>query len=241
MRLALVFLSISAVTAAFAQSKRADLPKEHRRAEQAAAAAAAVAAAVEPIQCPVTGRPIDLNVSIEFEGRRVYFADATAREKFLDDPGQYAEAVRKQWDLMRPPRVQVLCPVTGKPVDPEVSTLWNGVRIYFASAEAKATWEKDPQRYAAKLEESYTFQTVCPCGYGDIRPDVSLEYNGRTLYFCCPGCREGFKRNPEAMLKQVDEQIAANKLKWERWRAAQQPPAREQGRGPATQEAPAGP
>ena len=52
MRLALVFLSISAVTAAFAQSKRADLPKEHRRAEQAAAAAAAVAAAVEPIQCP---------------------------------------------------------------------------------------------------------------------------------------------------------------------------------------------
>ena len=141
MRLALVFLSISAVTAAFAQSKRADLPKEHRRAEQAAAAAAAVAAAVEPIQCPVTGRPIDLNVSIEFEGRRVYFADATAREKFLDDPGQYAEAVRKQWDLMRPPRVQVLCPVTGKPVDPEVSTLWNGVRIYFASAEAKATWE----------------------------------------------------------------------------------------------------
>ena len=154
MRLRFSFLSISAVTAF--RDKRADL--KHRRAEQAAAAAAAVAAAVEPIQCPVTGRPIDLNVSIEFEGRRVYFADATAREKFLDDPGQYAEAVRKQWDLMRPPRVQVLCPVTGKPVDPEVSTLWNGVPLLRFRGGEGDLGEGPAAAHAAKLEESYTFR-----------------------------------------------------------------------------------
>jgi YHS domain-containing protein len=234
MRYALVFACISFVTAALAQSKRADLPKAHRKAEQAAAAAAATAAAAEKPLCPVTGRPIDLNVWTEIDGKRVYFADEAARAKFLEDPGQYAEAVRRQWELMRPPRVQVLCPVTGKPVNPQVSTLWNGERIYFATPEAKATWEQHPQRYAEKLEQCYTFQTVCPCGYGDIQPDVSLEYKGRTLYFCCPGCRAAFERNPEPMLKQIDERIEANKRRWEQQRAAQQ-------KEPAKQSSPATP
>jgi YHS domain-containing protein len=222
MRFALICLLISAAPPAFAQSKRADLPKTHRVAEeQAAAKAAAAAGAV----CPVTGRPINPEIWTDVEGKRVYFADEAARTKFLEDPGQYAEAMRAQWELMRPPRVQVLCPVTGKPVNPQISTLWNGERIYFATPEAKAAFEEQPQRYAGKLKDCYTFQTVCPCGYGEIRPDVSLEYKGRTLYFCCPGCREAFKRNPDAMMKQIDERIEANKRRWEQQHPATQPAA----------------
>jgi YHS domain-containing protein len=237
MRLALIFVCIWSVTTAFAQSKRADLPKEHRKAEQAAAAAAATAAEVEKPVCPVTGRPIDLNVWTELDGKRIYFADEAARAKFQENPGQYAENVRKQWELMRPPRVQVLCPVTGQPVNRQVSTLWNGERIYFASPAAKATWEEHPQRYAEKLKQCYTFQTVCPCGYGDIRPDVSLEYKGRTLYFCCPGCRDAFRRNPEPMLKQMHQRIEANKRRWEQQQAARQNKPAEQS-PPGTQPAP---
>jgi YHS domain-containing protein len=237
MRLALICCFVVTISTASAQSKRADLPKAHRAAERAAATAAAVQEAV----CPVTGQPIDPNISTEVEGKRVYFADEAARAKFLDDPGQYQEGVQQQWELMRPARVQVLCPVTGKPVNPEVSTLWNGERVFFAMPEAKAAWKQEPQRYAGKLEESYTFQTVCSCGYGDIRPDVSLEYKGRTLYFCCPGCREAFKRNPEPMLKQVDERIEANKRRWERQHPAQQPKSGEQAPKAGGQTRPATP
>jgi Cu+-exporting ATPase len=29
------------------------------------------------------------------------------------------------------------------------------------------------------------------------------EYNGQTFYFCCPGCKESFEREPEKYLTQA--------------------------------------
>lgn len=42
---------------------------------------------------------------------------------------------------------------------------------------------------------------VCPVMGTEI-PDVtraaaSSEYNGKTYYFCCPGCKAAFDKNPE--------------------------------------------
>ncbi len=230
MRVALIAALMLAVSAALAQSKRADLPKTHRSAVQAAERAAAARAATsapaeaEPL-CPVTGRAIDRQIWTEFRGKKVYFADEAAREKFIASPYDYSDAVKAQWEAMRPLRVQVLCPVSGKPVDNAISAEWQGETIYFATPEARRAWEQDPQRYAGKLDGCYTFQTLCLCGMGEIRPDVSLEYKGRTLYFCCPSCRAEFERNPDELLKQSDERTAANKLKWEQQHPVQPTPA----------------
>lgn len=36
----------------------------------------------------------------------------------------------------------------------------------------------------------------------DPKKALSLEYNGKTYYFCAPGCRYQFKENPEKFLKE---------------------------------------
>ena len=172
-------------------------------------------AADEPL-CPVTGERIDRAISVQFRGKPVYFATAAARGKFEEDPYEYAEGIRKQWEALRPLRVQVLCPVSGKPVDLKVSLTRAGEPLYFATAAARTAWEKNARAYEEKLPACYTFQTICPCGVGEIKPDVTMLLEQRTIYFCCTGCRETFKRHPELFVGDMDARTKANQQNWEK-------------------------
>lgn len=50
----------------------------------------AVTAAVEQTVCPVTGDPIDKNVSIDYQGKKVYFCCPACIAPFKADPNKYA-------------------------------------------------------------------------------------------------------------------------------------------------------
>ena len=65
-----------------------------KKKEQPAAPAAvkqAVTAAVEQTVCPVSGDPIDKNVSIEYQGKKVYFCCTACIAPFKADPNKYAD------------------------------------------------------------------------------------------------------------------------------------------------------
>lgn len=49
-------------------------------------------------------------------------------------------------------------------------------------------------------------QTTCPVMGGKIDTDISIEHDGRTVYFCCKGCIEPFRKNPDKYLSKLDEQ-----------------------------------
>lgn len=49
-------------------------------------------------------------------------------------------------------------------------------------------------------------QQVCPVMGGDINKDLYVEYEGRRIYFCCKGCPEKFRENPEKYVKKLDSQ-----------------------------------
>jgi len=174
-------------------------------------AATAPAAA---IPCPVTGRPIDRNVVTRFRNRWVYFADTAALQTFEADPYEYADQVQRQWALDRPLRVQVRCPVTGRPIDPQIYDGHGETAVFFATAAARDEYRSDPARFAAKLDQAFTFQTGCGTCDGDILPDVSLLDDGRTLYFCCRGCRAAFEKDPAAYRSKILARIAANETAW---------------------------
>jgi YHS domain-containing protein len=62
--------------------------------EQPAAPAAvkqAVTAAVEQTVCPVSGDPIDKKVSIDYQGKKVYFCCTACVAPFKADPNKYAD------------------------------------------------------------------------------------------------------------------------------------------------------
>jgi YHS domain-containing protein len=52
--------------------------------------------------------------------------------------------------------------------------------------------------------EKTTKEVVCPVTGIKLNPAKAYAktvYKGKTYYFCCPGCPEEFKKNPEKFIK----------------------------------------
>lgn len=164
------------------------------------------------IKCPLMDEPVDKDAYTYYKGQRVYFCCKKCIAKFEKDPDKYADAVKKQWELTKPLRVQIKCPVTGKPVDSKVFVEGEFARVYFADDASKAAWEKKGS--PALADDCYTFQTACPVSGNPIDPTATATVDGRTIYFCCSKCPAGFEKDKAANLKKLDEQIKKNQEAW---------------------------
>ena len=60
--------------------------------------------------------------------------------------------------------------------------------------------------FAAPTQTKGQAQTVCPVLGNKIDKNVYTDYQGKRIYFCCAGCVEPFKKNPEQYLKKMEEQ-----------------------------------
>jgi YHS domain-containing protein len=49
-------------------------------------------------------------------------------------------------------------------------------------------------------------QTACPVMGGKVDRSVFTDYQGKRIYFCCSGCVDDFKKNPDKYMKQIEEQ-----------------------------------
>ena len=49
---------------------------------------------------------------------------------------------------------------------------------------------------------------LCPIMGNEVDPEVFVDYKGRRIGFCCPGCDEAFLAEPEKYLKKLDAAIA---------------------------------
>ncbi len=56
------------------------------------------------------------------------------------------------------------------------------------------------EQVAAEVE-----QTTCPVMGGAINKDIFVEYKGKKVYFCCPGCEEQFNKEPEKYIAQLPQ------------------------------------
>ncbi|MHC4546051.1 MAG: YHS domain-containing protein [Planctomycetota bacterium] len=48
-------------------------------------------------------------------------------------------------------------------------------------------------------------QTTCPIMGMAIDKKVFVEYKGKKVYFCCPGCEDKFKAEPEKFLAKLPQ------------------------------------
>jgi YHS domain-containing protein len=46
-------------------------------------------------------------------------------------------------------------------------------------------------------------QTVCPVMGGEIDKTKFVDYNGKRIYVCCPGCLDELRKNPEKYVKKL--------------------------------------
>ncbi len=108
----------------------------------------------------------------------------------------------------------------GGQVDPDVYADHEGRRVYFCCEACPAKFSRDPGRYLRKLDEELSRrllrsvpQEKCPVTGRGINEDISVEHDGRRVYFCCQGCPEQFNQSPEKYVQKLDEQARQRLLK----------------------------
>lgn len=62
-----------------------------------------------------------------------------------------------------------------------------------------------PEEVAEKAISAITEQTVCPVMRGKIDKDIFIEYKGKKVYFCCPGCKPKFEKNPQKYINKLPQ------------------------------------
>lgn len=67
--------------------------------------------------------------------------------------------------------------------------------------------EHDPEAQASQptSADAGQAQTVCPVMGGKIDKKFFADHEGRRVYFCCAGCVEPFKKDPEKFVKKLKD------------------------------------
>jgi YHS domain-containing protein len=91
------------------------------------------------------------------------------------------------------------CPVSGGPVAEKHRTEYKGQYVYVCCEGCLNEFNKDPEKYIAKMskEDKEAVQTnaLCPIMNTAINTKVSLEDEGRKVYFCCSSCLGKYKKD----------------------------------------------
>jgi len=117
----------------------------------AAAAFAADPAGGKPqTACPVSGRVVDKAQHLDWQGQRVYFCCGACPGKFKADPEAHFSKLAAQGVVLE--NIQTACPVSGEPLEERESFVdFKGRRVFFCCDKCIKEFEKDPQKYLAKL------------------------------------------------------------------------------------------
>lgn len=125
-----------------------------------------------------------------------------------DDHGHKHEKAAK--DEATEVKPQTTCPLTGKELaDKELFADHEGKRVYFCSPECRAPFLEDPEKYIKKLEDEGVtlakLQTKCPVmTKNNINKKLFADYEGKRVYFCCPGCKPTFLKDPGKYIKKIE-------------------------------------
>lgn len=176
--------------APFLLAAESEKPDHHAQAGEAKAAQAS--ARVQKT-CPVSGKPVNKNTFIEYEGQKVYFCCNECPAKFKASPEKHLPALYRQ---IYPQRVQVTCPVMGEAIDGKTFIDFKGQRVGFCCDDCPPKFKAHPGKYAAELEATYTDQVHDPVTGQAIDPQLSIEHQGKTVYFSSSNAMKEFEAHP---------------------------------------------
>ncbi len=175
--------------------------------------------------CPVLGDEIDFFVSVRTDEGPVFFCCPNCIKKYKADPDKYAAKTAAQRQaLAKLPKVQITCPLSGKPVGKKVFTEQLGQKVYFCRNDCKGKFDSDPSKYKADLANSYWYQTKCPVMGEEIDPKAFTTLaEGRKVFFCCMACDKKLRADPAKYLPnlaaqgiKVDEAMLSEEHKGEK-------------------------
>jgi YHS domain-containing protein len=170
----------------------------------------------EVVTCPVSGEKIkksEAKGSLEYEGKTYYFCCENCQAAFEKDPERYINQENQEGHMhahqhgeeqgQEKQEGTVVDPVCGMKIEKSEAKAtyeYNGKTYYFCTDGCKEKFVQNPENY---LKEE-TDKVTCPVMGHEIEKSSaagSMEYNGKTYYFCCMDCKEKFEKNPEKYIK----------------------------------------
>jgi YHS domain-containing protein len=164
--------------------------------------------------CPITGKEIDKKFYTDYEGKRVYFCCENCPAEFKKDPAKYVKKLTDEGlTLENTPKPQTMCPVMNEKINKKFFTDYEGKRVYFCCGACPGMFKKNPEKYmkilkeqGVTLEDVAKTQETCPVLEGrPINKKFYVDYEGKRIYFCCPGHDKKFLEDPEKYMKQMKE------------------------------------
>lgn len=143
---------------------------------------------------PVCGMSVDIASAkyiSEYKGETFYFCAASCKSSFDQNPEQYLDA---------PPSGEAIDPVCGMTVgiaSAKYMSEYNGELYYFCAAGCKASFDKNPAQYLDAPPSGEAIDPVCGMTVDIASAKYMSEYQGEFYYFCAPGCKASFDKNPE--------------------------------------------
>ena len=110
-------------------------------------------------------------------------------------------------------------PICGMTVDPKSAkfkTTYEGRTYYFCAPGCLSTFEREPEKYRSQVESSNPVgglvqlsvvqspAAIDPVCHMKVDPDTASHsslFDGTTYYFCAPGCKTAFDKEPRAYLE----------------------------------------
>ncbi len=166
--------------------------------------------AAEMVKCPVSGKEIkksEAKATYEYNGKTYYFCCENCKETFLRNPDKYAlqgsESHEGHMHSYHQENEMVVDPVCGmqlKKEEAEISYQYNGKTYYFCMEGCKDKFVKNPEQYV-NIDKAFVTCPVSGEEFDVSKAAGSYEYEGKTYYFCCEGCKEKFLKDPEKYTK----------------------------------------
>ena len=158
--------------------------------------------------CPVMGETVDFSLSVATDEGPVFVCCKGCIKKMQKSPDKYADGIAAQRkSLVGREKVQVACPISGKPIDKDVFADVSGQKIYMCCPGCVGKYKAAPDKFAAKLAASYTYQTKCPLSGEKIDPTVFATMpSGLKIYTCCTKCSAKFQDDPEKYWSGLEKQ-----------------------------------
>jgi len=162
--------------------------------------------------CPVSGQPaiedsvLDLAKLKAGEGK-VYFCCKNCPKAFEKEPAKFA--LKTALQLAETGQImQVSCPVSGHDFDRDVAVEMGNTKVAFCCENCLKKYKDadDEGKFKvvfADLDKGFTRQVKCPVSGKPINPTASVEYEGKKVYFCCPGCPAAFEAEPKKFLEKL--------------------------------------
>ena len=76
--------------------------------------------------------------------------------------------------------------------------------VNFLSGCKKKT-ESSETTTAKEVAPEEIEQKLCPVMEAAINKDLYTEYKGKKVYFCCPGCKEKFEKEPGKYISKLPQ------------------------------------